>query len=161
MALWGSRKKFDKNSDGKLSRQEWWHWYRSTSGPEIEQAERHQAAQVGENQSSWLHEVVRITHTATGNYLSAVCELLSSMPPKDAKELAWKALLCQLTVALAESGLWSNQEKTNAGLFVNGQSFYPYRAAVTDLARMSGICSEDELARACLNRQHCFRRRAA
>lgn len=67
MALWGSRKKFDKNSDGKLSHQEWWHWYRSTSGPEIEQAERHQAAQVGENQSSWLHEVVRITHTATGN----------------------------------------------------------------------------------------------
>lgn len=161
MALWGSRKKFDKNSDGKLSHQEWWHWYRSTSGPEIEQAERHQAAQVGENQSSWLHEVVRITHTATGNYLSAVCELLSSMPPKDAKELARKALLCQLTVALAESGLWSNQEETNAGLFVNGQSFYPYRAAATDLARMSGICSEDELARACLNRQHCFRRRAA
>ncbi len=32
----------------------------------------------------------RITHTATGNYLSAVCELLSSMPPKDAKELARK-----------------------------------------------------------------------
>ena len=156
MALWGSRKKFDKNSDGQLSHQEWWHWYQSTSGPEIEQAERRQAAQVGENQSSWLHEVVRITHTAAGNYLSAACELLSSMPPKDAKELAWKALLCQLTVALSESGLWSNQEKTNAGLFVNGQSFYPYRAAAADLARMSGLCGEAELARACLNRQPLF-----
>ena len=156
MALWGSRKKFDKNGDGKLSYQEWWRWYRSTSGPEIEQRERRQAAQMGANQSSWLHEVARITHTAAGNYLSAVCGLLSAMPPKDAKELAWKALLCQLTVALAESGLWFNQEKTNTGLFVNGQSFYPYRAAAVDLAKMSGICGEDELARACLNRQPLF-----
>ena len=53
MALLGSRKKFDENGDGKLNYQEWWRWYRSTSGPAIEQKHRSLPAGKDEKNSSY------------------------------------------------------------------------------------------------------------
>ena len=124
MALHGSQKKFDKNGNGKLSYQEWWRWYRSTYGVDLEREERRKAAQSQTNWNAWLSETARVTHAATESFLEAACELLPSTQQSEAKELAWKALLCQTTVALAEGDLWNQSQKIDTGLFVGGKVFY-------------------------------------
>ena len=155
MALHGSQKKFDKNGDGKLSGGERRTWYLRTYGVDIERKERQKAAQKRAEWNGWLVKVVGITHTAAKNIMNAACELLKSTQP-EVKELAWKAILCQMTAALVESNLWYGTEKTDLGMFVNSQIFYPYRAAACDLAEMSGLCSRKELEKAVLKRQPLF-----
>lgn len=155
MALHGSQKKFDKNGDGRLNTREWQNWYLRTYGLDIEREERQEATQKRADWNDWLGEVVGITHTAVKNILNATYELLKSTQ-QEIKELAWKAILCQMTTALVESDLWYGSEKTDSGLFVNGQIFYPYRAAACDLAEQSGLCSRKELEKAIMKRQPLF-----
>ena len=155
MALHGSQKKFDKNGDGRLNAQEWQNWYLRTYGVDIEREERRKAAQKRADWNDWLVETVGITHTAVKNILNAAYELLGSAQP-EVKELAWKAILCQMTVALGESNLWYGSEKTDSVLFVGSQAFYPYRAAACDLAEWSGLCNRKELEKAVWKRQPLF-----
>lgn len=155
MSLWGSQKKFDKNGDGKLSYQEWWRWYRSTYGVDLEREERRKATQSQENWNAWLSETVRITHAAVDSFLDAACELLESTQP-EAKELAWKALLCQTTAALAEGDLWNQSLKIDTGLFIGGKVFYLYRAVAHDLAAFSKQCGSKEFDRSVLCREPLF-----
>lgn len=151
----GQSKKFDKNGDGKLNSREWQNWYLRTYGVDLERAERRKAAQSQANWNAWFSETARITHAAVGSFLDAACELLESTQP-EAKELAWKALLCQMAEALAEGKLWNGYEKANVGMFVNSRVFYPYRAAAYDLVKMSGLCSEKALEQAVLTKQSLF-----
>ena len=160
MALHGNQKKFDKNGDGKLSAGEWQNWYLRTYGVDIEHAERRKSAQAQANWNAQAAEASEITRRIAEDFLTAALSLLPS-DPREAKALAWKALLCQLTTALPESDRWTVCEKTNAGMFVRNRVFYPYRAAACGLANVSGLCSSAELEQAVLTRHPLFQEEGA
>ncbi len=144
MALHRNQGKYDKNGDGRLSAGEWRNWYFGTYGHDIEIAERRALAEAETEWESWLNRAVRVTETAAEKFVDSACIILSKTQ-NHPKDLAWKALLSQISSALIKSGLWNETRTSATGIFVSDRTFYPYRSVATYLVRISGINSTEDL----------------
>ena len=144
MALHRNQGKYDKNGDGRLSASEWRNWYFRTYGHDIEIAERRALAEAETEWESWLNRAVRITENAAEKFIDSACIILSKTQ-NHPKNLAWKALLSQISSALIKSGLWNETRASATGIFVSDRTFYPYRSVATYLVRISGINSTEDL----------------
>ena len=140
MALHRNQRKYDKNGDGRLSASEWRNWYFRTYGHDIEIAERRALAETETEWESWLNRAVRVTQNAAEEFVDLACAILPKTQNRP-KELAWKALLSQISSALIKSGLWNETRTSATGIFVSDRTFYPYRSVATHLARISDINS--------------------
>lgn len=144
MALWGDEKKFDRNGDGKLSAGEWHDWYSATYGHDIELSERRREARAVGEWSKWLDSVAETTRNAAFTFMGAACELLP-LPQREKEQLAWHALLCQISVAFKEGTRWlEGKVIANTGMYTTGKVGYPYRFWASDLAVKSGLISQKE-----------------
>lgn len=147
MALWGDEKKFDRNGDGKLSAGEWHDWYSATYGHDIELSERRREARAVAEWSKWLDSVAETTRNAAFTFMEAACELLP-LPQREKEQLAWHALLCQISVAFKEGTRWlEGKVIANTGMYTTGKVGYPYRFWASDLAVKSGLISQKEFER--------------
>lgn len=107
-----------------------------------------------ERQEAWWQEAATTARWAAQTITESAAELLPGR--KDAKSLAWKAILCQVSAGLIESGLWNGAWGDRAEQAVSGRIFYPYRALANDLADSSGISNSATMEKAVRSRQPLF-----
>lgn len=156
MSLHGNQKKFDKNGDGRLNAGEWHRWYFATYGHDIEMSERRKQALAEDDWNSWLAQSAHTIRRAANSFVAAACTILPSTQD-DAKELAWRALLCQITTALVEGDRWLIRNNiSSSGIYVNGKVGFPFRVWAYDLAKLSGLCSQKTFEQAARSRQVLF-----
>lgn len=148
MALHGSQKKFDKNKDGKLSAGEWQSWYFATYGVDMEREERRKKSREIASWNDRLGQMMYAARSAAESVLGAAQRLLPNRA--DAKELAWKAMLCQITAALKEGTEWKIAWKTHVGQMVSNSVVYPVQAVARDLMEVSGLFVPKEAQRMAL-----------
>ena len=109
---------------------------------------------VREKQEAWWQEAAATARWAARTITESAAELLPGR--KDAKSLAWKAILCQVSTGLIESGLWNGTWGDKAEQAVSGRIFYPYRALANDLADFSDISSSDAMEKAVRSKKPLF-----
>lgn len=109
---------------------------------------------VREKQEAWWQEAVATARWAAETITESAAELLPGR--KDAKALAWKAILCQVSAGLIESGLWNGTWGDKAEQAVSGRIFYPYQALANDLADSSGISNSATIEKAVRTRKPLF-----
>lgn len=109
---------------------------------------------VREKQEVWWQEAATTARWAAQTITESAAELLPGR--KDAKSLAWKAILCQVSTGLIESGLWNGTWGDKAEQSVSGRIFYPYRALANDLADISGISNSATIEKAVRTRMPLF-----
>ena len=109
---------------------------------------------VREKQEAWWQEAAATARRASQTITESAAELLPGR--KDAKALAWKAILCQVSAGLIESGLWNGTWGDKAEQAVSGRIFYPYRALANDLADSSGISNSATIEKAVRTRTPLF-----
>lgn len=109
---------------------------------------------VREKQEAWWQEAAATARWAAQTITESAAELLPGR--KDAKSLAWKAILCQVSTGLIESGLWNGTWGDKAEQSVSGRIFYPYRALANDLADLSGISNSAMIEKAVRTRKPLF-----
>ena len=109
---------------------------------------------VREKQEVWWQEAAATARWAAQTITESAAELLPGR--KDAKSLAWKAILCQVSTGLIESGLWNGTWGDKAEQAVSGRIFYPYRALANDLADSSGISNSATIEKAVRTRTPLF-----
>ncbi len=109
---------------------------------------------VREKQEAWWQEAAATARWATQTITESAADLLPGQ--KDAKSLAWKAILCQVSAGLIESGLWNGTWGDKAEQAVSGRIFYPYRALANDLADSSGISNSATIEKAVRTRTPLF-----
>ena len=109
---------------------------------------------VREKQEAWWQEAAATARWAAQTITESAAELLPGR--KDAKSLAWKAILCQVSAGLIESGLWNGTWGDKAEQAVSGRIFYPYRALANDLADISGISNSATIEKAVRTRKPLF-----
>lgn len=80
-----------------------------------------------EQQEAWWQEAAATARWAAQTITESAAELLPGQ--KDAKALAWKAILCQVSAGLIESGLWNGAWGDKAEQAVSGRIFYPLSGA--------------------------------
>lgn len=107
-----------------------------------------------EKQEAWWQEAAATARWAAQTITESAAELLPEC--KDAKALAWKAILCQVSAGLIESGLWNGTWGDKAEQAVSGRIFYPYRALANDLADSSGISNSATIEKAVRTRTPLF-----
>ena len=107
-----------------------------------------------ERQDAWWQEAAATARWAAQTITESAAELLPGR--KDAKSLAWKAILCQVSTGLIESGLWNGTWGDKAEQSVSGRIFYPYRALANDLADLSGISNSATIEQAVRTRKALF-----
>ena len=107
-----------------------------------------------EKQEAWWQEAAATARWAAQTITESAAELLPEC--KDAKALAWKAILCQVSAGLIESGLWNGTWGDKAEQAVSGRIFYPYRALANDLADSSGISNSAAIEKAVRTRTPLF-----
>lgn len=107
-----------------------------------------------EKQEAWWQEAAATARWAAQTITESAAELLPGQ--KDAKALTWKAILCQVSAGLIESGLWNGAWGDKAEQAVSGRIFYPYRALANDLAGSSGISNSATIERAVRTRTPLF-----
>ena len=107
-----------------------------------------------EKQEAWWQEAATTARWAAQTITESAAELLPGR--KDAKALAWKAILCQVSAGLIESGLWNGAWGDKAEQAVSGRIFYPYRALANDLADSSGISNSATIEKAVRTRTPLF-----
>ena len=148
MALHGGQKKFDKNQDGKLSAGEWQSWYFATYGVDMEREEQRKKAQ---ETALWNDRLGQMMDAARSSAESVVRAAQRLLPDRaDAKELAWKAMLCQITAALKEGTEWKIAWRTHVGQMVSNSVVYPVQAVARDLMEVSGLFAPKEAGRMAL-----------
>ena len=109
---------------------------------------------VREKQEAWWQEAAATAWWAAQTITESAAELLPGR--KDAKSIAWKAILCQVSTGLIESGLWNGTWGDKAEQSVSGRIFYPYRALANDLADLSGISNSATIEKAVRTRTPLF-----
>ena len=107
-----------------------------------------------ERQAAWLQNGALAVRNAAYTFVEAVTELLPSHP--DPKTLAWKTLLCQVSVGLIESRLWMARWVDEVDEEIIGHVFYPYRALVIDLLNWSGIIGVETMKSAVFAKRPLF-----
>ena len=107
-----------------------------------------------EKQEVWWQEAATTARWAAQTITESAAELLPGR--KDAKALAWKAILCQVSAGFIESGLWNGAWGDKAEQAVSGRIFYPYRALANDLADSSGISNSATIEKAVRTRTPLF-----
>ena len=107
-----------------------------------------------EKQEAWWQEAAATARWAAQTITESAAELLPGR--KDAKSLAWKAILCQVSTGLIEGGLWNGTWGDKAEQPVSGRIFYPYRALANDLADISGISNSATIEKAVRTRKPLF-----
>lgn len=107
-----------------------------------------------EKQEAWRQEAAATARWAAQTITESAAELLPGR--KDAKALAWKAILCQVSAGLIESGLWNGAWGDKPEQAVSGRIFYPYRALANDLADSSGISNSATIEKAVRSRTPLF-----
>lgn len=142
MALHGGQKKFDKNEDGKLSAGEWQSWYFATYGVDMEREEQRKKAQETALWNDRLGQMMDAARSSAERVVRAAQRLLPDRA--DAKELAWKAMLCQITAALKEGEEWKIAWRTHVGQMVSNSVVYPVQAVARDLMEVSGLFAPKE-----------------
>lgn len=148
MALHGGQKKFDKNEDGKLSAGEWQSWYFAAYGVDMEREEQRKKAQ---ETALWNDRLGQMMDAARSSAERVVRAAQSLLPDRaDAKELAWKAMLCQITAALKEGTEWKIAWRTHVGQMVSNSVVYPVQAVARDLMEVSGLFAPKEAERMAL-----------
>ena len=117
--------------------------YLETYGAYIEESERRKAADAQASWNAWVDREVPIVYNSGVRFLDAALDLL---PPtiENPKELAWKALLCQVMTAFKEGDCWLRANRTDLGMFVNDKVFFPDRTLAHVLVQQSGLCSVKE-----------------
>lgn len=148
MALHGGQKKFDKNEDGKLSAGEWQSWYFATYGVDMEREEQRKKAQETALWNDRLGQMMDAARSSAERVVRAAQRLLPDRA--DAKELAWKAMLCQITAALKEGEEWKIAWRTHVGQMVSNSVVYPVQAVTRDLMEVSGLFAPKEAGRMAL-----------
>lgn len=148
MALHGGQKKFDKNEDGKLSAGEWQSWYFATYGVDMEREEQRKKAQETALWNDRLGQMMDAARSSAERVVRAAQRLLPDRA--DAKELAWKAMLCQITAALKEGTEWKIAWRTHVGQMVSNSVVYPVQAVARDLMEVSGLFAPKEAERMAL-----------
>ena len=148
MALHGGQKKFDKNEDGKLSAGEWQSWYFATYGVDMEREEQRKKAQETALWNDRLGQMMDAARSSAERVVRAAQRLLPDRA--DAKELAWKAMLCQITAALKEGTEWKIAWRTHVGQMVSNSVVYPVQAVARDLMEVSGLFAPKEAGRMAL-----------
>ncbi len=126
----------ENNSKAKKS-------YLETYGAYIEETERRKVAQAEDRWNAWLKRELLFISDDAARFLDAAVRLL---PPtvENPKELAWKALLCQVMVALHEGDRWNESETVHVGQMVSDRTFFPTRSLANALVIQSGLCSVKE-----------------
>lgn len=109
---------------------------------------------VREKQEAWWQEAAATARWAAQTITESAAELLPGR--KDAKSIAWKAILCQVSTGLIESGLWNGTWGDKAEQSVSGRIFYPYRALANDLGDLSGISNSVTIEKAVRTRTPLF-----
>ena len=148
MALHGGQKKFDKNEDGKLSAGEWQSWYFATYGVDMEREEQRKKARETALWNDRLGQMMDAARSSAERVVRAAQRLLPDRA--DAKELAWKAMLCQITAALKEGTEWKIAWRTHVGQMVSNSVVYPVQAVARDLMEVSGLFAPKEAGRMAL-----------
>ena len=107
-----------------------------------------------EKQEAWWQEAAATARWAAQTITESAAELLPEC--KDAKALAWKAILCQVSAGLIESGLWNGTWDDEVDDSVIGRIFYPYRSLASDLADFSGISNRQAMERSVRSKKPLF-----
>lgn len=107
-----------------------------------------------ERQNAWWKNAAVTTRNAALTFVDAVTRLLPTYP--ESKAFAWRAVLCQVSTGLIESGLWNGTWDDEVDDSVIGRVFYPYRALANDLADFSGISNSATIEKAVRSRQPLF-----
>ncbi len=107
-----------------------------------------------ERQEVWRQNAALTVQNAAHTFVGAVTKLLPSYP--DPKTLAWKTLLCQVSVGLIESRLWMARWVDEVDEETIGRIFYPYRALVIDLLHLSGIAGVETMKKTVFSRRPLF-----
>lgn len=117
--------------------------YLETYGAYIEETERRKVAQAEDRWNTWLKGELPFISDDAARFLDAAVRLL---PPsvESPKELAWKALLCQVMVALHEGDRWNEGETVHVGQMVPDRTFFPTRSLANILVVQSGLCTVEE-----------------
>lgn len=100
---------------------------------------------------SWIEWEENAAQRAGQLALEAVYAALKLLPPlAEREDLAWKAVICQATMALSYGDLRDIRWVSSPGLESVRREFYPYREVVYDLEKTSGLFGPGRQKKACL-----------
>ena len=100
---------------------------------------------------SWIEWEENAAQRAGRLALEAVYAALKLLPPlAEREDLAWKAVICQATMALSYGDLRDVRWVSSPGRESVRREFYPYREVVYDLEKTSGLFGPGRQKKACL-----------
>ena len=100
---------------------------------------------------SWIEWEENAAQRAGQLALEAVYAALKLLPPlAEREDLAWKAVICQATMALSYGDLRDIRWVSSPGPESVRQEFYPYREVVYDLEKTSGLFGPGRQKKTCL-----------